>query len=202
MTNPQNDLSGTAPPRKLVDVLFDGVVSDGILLDGDKSSKLYALLDAAKIENLLGVLAEFEPPSACLFSGKIEPSVALVAPYLVELEPGGSFSEWLLERYWGKDAGVFLLSELELKGVRKHLKQFTMARLPDGEQAFFRFYDPRVLRAYLPTCTGEEIDQFLGDVVQCFRVESERLGDGRDVLEFTRQGGSVATGQAVEVAAK
>lgn len=182
MTIPQID-PGAAPPRKLSDVLFDG----------GEPFKLYALLDGAKVESLLGVLAELEPPSACLFSGKLDPSVAKVAPYLVELERGGSFSEWLLERFWGKDAGVFLRSELELKDVRKHLKKFTMVKLPDGEQAFFRFYDPRVLRAYLPTCNDEEIGQMFGGVVQCFRVESEG-----DVLEFTREGGSVATRQAVE----
>ncbi|MCF6281484.1 MAG: DUF4123 domain-containing protein [Candidatus Polarisedimenticolaceae bacterium] len=36
----------------------------------------------------------------------------------------------------------------------------------------FRFYDPRVLRLYLPTCTGNEAKQFFGPIPQII-VEAE-----------------------------
>ena len=33
-----------------------------------------------------------------------------------------------------------------------------------GQEYFFRYYDPRVLRKYLPTCTPEEVRSFFGPV--------------------------------------
>ena len=185
MTNSETYTRDTGPARKLADVLF-----------GDReSSKLYAVLDGARITTLLDTLEELAPPSACLFAGKLDPSVARVAPYIVELERGGPFSDWLVENHWGKDAGVFMQSGTDLNGVRKHLKKFLMAKLPDGEQAFFRFYDPRVLRVYLPTCDQAEVDEFLGEAIECFLVESEGT---EAVLEFTKSGAGVAVERPVE----
>ncbi len=49
-----------------------------------------------------------------------------------------------------------------------------------GRILVFRFYDPRVLRAYLPTCTAEEIAQFFGPISH-FAAES---ADGRQVITY------------------
>ena len=66
--------------------------------------------------------------------------------------------------------------------LRKHFRQFLLAALPDGKQVYFRFYDPRVLRVYLPTCTPEEIYRFFGPVWR-FATEAEKP---EDMLEFVR----------------
>ena len=34
----------------------------------------------------------------------------------------------------------------------------------NGEQLAFRFYHPRVLRIYLPTCTADELARFQGQL--------------------------------------
>lgn len=167
---------------------------EDVLWPEGSTQTVFAVLDGARIPSLLGVLAELAPPSACLFSGKLDPSVARVAPYLVEVQREGPFASWLLERFWGKDAGVFVRSESELDDVRRHLKQFTMARMPDGEQAFFRFYDPRVLRVYLPTCNDEEFVEWYADVLDAFVVEQE---GGGEALVFTRTGGAAAASHVV-----
>jgi hypothetical protein len=171
--------SKTEATRPLSDILFGY---------GD-SSKVYAVLDGVKVTSLLEDPEELEAPNLCLFAGKLEPDVARAAPYLVELEPKSPFVQRLLDRCWGKSTGIFLRSAQSLDDVRKHLKHFTMVRLPDGDQVFFRFYDPRVLRVYLPTCNQDEIDEFLGDVVESFLVESE---GGENALEFTAANGSEA----------
>ena len=44
----------------------------------------------------------------------------------------------------------------------------------------FRFYDPRVLRVYLPTCTGDEAEEFFGPVPEIL-AESE---DGGSLLSY------------------
>jgi len=44
--------------------------------------------------------------------------------------------------------------------VRRHLRQFLQAQLPDGRVVLFRFYDPRVWRTYLPTCEPVELQRW------------------------------------------
>jgi hypothetical protein len=48
-----------------------------------------------------------------------------------------------------------------------------MVENPDGKEVFFRFYDPRILRRFLPVCTPAETRQFFGPVMQ-FWVEDEK----------------------------
>ena len=42
----------------------------------------------------------------------------------------------------------------------------------DEKEVYFRFYDPRVLRTFLPTCTPEETTEFFGPV-RSYLVEAE-----------------------------
>jgi hypothetical protein len=39
-----------------------------------------------------------------------------------------------------------------------------MVKKEDGEQLYFRFYDPRVLRVFLPTCDRQQLSDFFGPV--------------------------------------
>jgi hypothetical protein len=49
------------------------------------------------------------------------------------------------------------------------LQRFLMVALPDGRKAYFRYYDPRILRTYLPNCHPAELRAFFGPV-QSFAV--------------------------------
>ena len=84
-------------------------------------------------------------------------------------------------------AKLIAVSDAAFKEVRKHFRQFLMAKLPDGKQVYFRFYDPRVLRLYLPTCTPEEINQFFGPV-KYYLTEDEKPGT---LLRFSDAGRGV-----------
>jgi hypothetical protein len=77
---------------------------------------------------------------------------------------------------WGNSWGVFLKSDATPRELRKHFRQFLMVQLADGEEVYFRFYDPRVLRVFLPTCTQPESEQFLGPV-QSLVIEGETAGE-------------------------
>jgi hypothetical protein len=48
---------------------------------------------------------------------------------------------------------------------------------------YFRFYDPRVLRAVLPLCSARQAVEMFGDV-RCFLME----GVGGEVLRLTPPG--------------
>ena len=56
--------------------------------------------------------------------------------------------------------------------------QFLQAMLPDGQIVLFRFYDPRVFRAYLPTLNEAERWQWFAAVEE-FRIETK---DGSGML--------------------
>jgi hypothetical protein len=45
----------------------------------------------------------------------------------------------------------------------------------EGSSLYFRYYDPRVLRAYLPTCNAEELGNVFGPI-EFFMSEQEDPG--------------------------
>jgi hypothetical protein len=147
------------------------------------STCVYALLDGASVEALRDMLWQHEPEHACLWRGELEPDMAEVAPYVVRLEAGTPFTDWLLARGWGRHWGIFALAgpETDLRDMRRHFREFTMVRGPDDEVLYFRYYDPRVLRVYLPLCNAEEMRTVFGPV-RAFLVEDE---DPAILLRFT-----------------
>ena len=118
-----------------------------------------------------------------LFEGWSKPQLALFAPYLVSLPPWSKLLGTLVTKGWGKSWGVYLTSHVAFAEVRHHFRHFLMVNMPDGKQVYFRFYDPRVLRVYLPTCTPEEIGYFFGPVSR-FATEDEKP---ETLLEFVRR---------------
>jgi hypothetical protein len=125
----------------------------------------YVILDGAQNPTLLEALhADNSPPWRCLFTGQLEPDMATVAPYLVELEQSSAFTRRLLAEGWGKNWGVYLTSQLALPALWRNVRQQVHVYGPDLESLYFRFYDPRVMRSYLPTCTTQQLTEFFGPV--------------------------------------
>jgi hypothetical protein len=117
---------------------------------------VFAVLDGASVPDLLPKLAKHKPEHVCLYRGELKPDLAECAPYLVRLEQNGEFTNWVLTEGWGMHWGIFALSPANLTALRKHFRTFLMVKTPEGKQVYFRYYDPRVLRVYLPTCDAEE----------------------------------------------
>lgn len=147
---------------------------------------LFAVLDAARDDDVLVFLHESKLQFQSLYDGWRGQELALVAPYLVSLPYDAAALGELVERAWGESWGVFLHASISFRDVRRQLRRSLRAELDDGERVLFRFYDPRVLRAYLPTCTGEEAAQVYGPITD-FVTEGRR---GETALRFraTRDG--------------
>lgn len=147
-----------------------------VQLAGDKDQTAYAVLDGAGIPNLLDQLDEMAPPHFCLYRGALPPDVAACAPYLVELVAGSPFRQWVFDAVWGNNCGIFAVAGAGLIEMRKHFRKFLMVKDPDGRSVYFRYYDPRVLRVYLPTCNEEEANYIYGPIQNYFMEDD--TGDG------------------------
>lgn len=134
----------------------------------------YAVLDGARDREILPLVQDSGLPYECLYRGKLTPRLAAAAPYLVSLPESGSraFAAELVDLGWGRAWGIFLKSKVPLHLLQRQLRRFLQVRLDSGPVAVFRWYDPRVLRPYLPTCNKEELGQLFESVV-CYVVEDE-----------------------------
>lgn len=155
----------------------------GVLFE-DAWSSVYAIFDGASIERLPVVLWEHRPEHVCLFAGEVEPDLAEVAPYLVRLEAGSDFAGWAAGQ-WGRHSGVFFQAPATLPFIelRKHFRKFLRVQTPEGKSVYFRYYDPRVLRSYLPTCNPQELAMVFGPVT-AYAAES---ADPASALWFRRR---------------
>jgi len=138
----------------------------------EAGQNVYVVLDGASVPELLERLAQDGPEYVCLYRGELEPDLAACAPYLVQLRREAPFTEWVIQQGWGKHWGIFAASPADLKTMRKHFRTFLVVKDPEGKQLYFRYYDPRVLRVYLPTCNAEETAHVFGPVSR-FLLEDE-----------------------------
>ncbi len=143
---------------------------------------LYALLDAAREPSVLKVIFESKEEYQSLYDGAAGAQLTHFAPYLVRIPPKSPLLDTLVKQAWAKSWGVYVTCGQPLKDLRTHFRHFLTVKLPDGKQVNFRYYDPRVLRLFLPTCNVDEVAQFFGPVKH-FLVEAE---DPNLALHFTR----------------
>jgi hypothetical protein len=157
--------------------LFDALAAD----DG---ADVCVMLDGASVSGLLDRLeSDRSLEVECLFRGTLEPDMAEVAPYLVRLDPKSEFTEWVVGTGWGQHWGTFLASRGSFRSLRNHLRALTLVYRRDGTPLYFRFYDPRVLRIFLPTCSPEQLKQMFGPV-DAFLAETE-AGDAMSIYRFS-----------------
>ncbi|HYO74587.1 MAG TPA: DUF4123 domain-containing protein [Archangium sp.] len=127
---------------------------------------LYAMVDAARDPRILELLHESVEPCHSLYEGPKGEALAEMAPYLVSLPDKQS---WLLEALvqegWAAGWSIFFTCRLPFLQVRRHFRKFLMVEAEGADSRFyFRFYDPRVLRVFLPTCLPESKREFFGEV--------------------------------------
>jgi hypothetical protein len=156
-----------------VDALITHLFRPTLLLAQDHV--VYALLDGARDRRIHVAVRDAGLPSVCLFSGALDPAMAAAAPYLVQLRPGAPFLRFILQNGWGNAWGIFALAMATVEEMRRHFRRFLRVVDENGKRLFFRYYDPRVLRLYLPTCTEDELKTMFGPVER-FSLEAEDRG--------------------------
>jgi pSer/pThr/pTyr-binding forkhead associated (FHA) protein len=134
------------------------------LSDEAARGPLYAVLDAARDPRILTLLREAPDEHRSLYEGTRGQALAEVAPHLVRFQRDSGLLERLITEGWEKRWGIFLACPLSLRDMRRHLRRFLMVEVEDTrERLYFRFYDPGVLREFMPTCTVRQVAELLGD---------------------------------------
>lgn len=111
---------------------------------------LYAVLDAARDPRILALFQEHKCQYAWLFEQGTPPELMTFAPYLLPLPAGSPALEPLLDAGWTQHWGIYLRSGAGPWELLAFLRRLLLVDQPDGQQALFRFYDPRVLGTFLP----------------------------------------------------
>lgn len=125
---------------------------------------VYAVLDGARDRRIKAWIDSTQAPAWCLYRGELHPDLAAAAPYLLRLGRGHAYTEQFFGTGWRNAWGILFASAAPVAELRRHLRRFLRARTEQGRILAFRYYDPRVLRLYLPTCTPAELDTLFGPI--------------------------------------
>ncbi len=155
--------------------------------ENDPSLQLYAILDGARDTRIYSRLAEGEVEAVSLFRGEQAIELVDVAPYLIPLQPDAPLTEWLFTYGWGNSWGIIVESPADLGELKRHFRSLIMVYDPEGKPLYFRYYDPRVFRVYLPTCNESELGAVFGPV-NSYYVEGEQPDY---MLHYARSGGAL-----------
>jgi pSer/pThr/pTyr-binding forkhead associated (FHA) protein len=142
---------------------------------------LFAVLDAARNERILVLLRESVEEYRSLYEGTQGEAMAEMAPYLVHLPRGSRLLESLVREGWGQSWGLFLSSQRPFKEVRRQLRKFLLVKDSANRELYFRFYDPRVLRVFLPSSWPEQSRE-LFEGMGAYWLEG---AEGKSLLRFT-----------------
>jgi hypothetical protein len=155
----------------------------------------YILFDAARIGDEMDELKKLGKENESLYKTKEESLLQSVAPYLFVFAENTQLGDFYFSNGWGKSWGVLVFSPAGFKELHKHFRRFLTVKTEDGTELYFRFYDPRVLRIFLPTCDTGQLVEFFGPI-QYFLVEDATEGWG---IKFWLENGHLKSKQiAVE----
>jgi hypothetical protein len=131
-----------------------------------QAGKLYGIFDAARSAGVLHILQGLGATHVSLYDGQTAEDLRQFAPYLVQFgDPADGLGRFIGEG-WGDNWGVYFTAEVPSSEVRHHLRKFLMVTLPNGKNAYFRFYDPRVMREFVTGFSSQEAAEFFGPVRQ------------------------------------
>jgi hypothetical protein len=133
---------------------------------------IYAMLDGARDSRIRRFVRDSRAPAWCLWRGQVRPEVEDLAPYLLRLEARHEYTCRFFELSSGNSWGVLLASKAPSRDLRRHLRKFLRVQTEEGRVLLFRYYDPRVLRVFLPALPRKEAARFFGPI-EAFAADSD-----------------------------
>jgi hypothetical protein len=159
----------------------------------EAAQPLFAILDGARNGRVASLLKDFgilanisvnrdqqredcradESLYQSLYIGTMASESAEQGPFLVRMLPQSPLLGAVIAEGWGDSWGVFVESAATFVALWRHFRKFILAEMPDGTPALFRFYDPRVLRGFLPTCDREQLESIFALPISFLLEDSE-----------------------------
>lgn len=122
---------------------------------------LYAVVDGCAVPGIQAI-ARDHGQATCLYLGAARGTHGDKAPWLFVVREGER--EALTGRWGAGEWGCYLISEAGPRRVRHHLRGMLTVRSPKGERWLFRYWDPRILPAYLRASSERELNDFFGPI--------------------------------------
>jgi hypothetical protein len=147
----------------------------------------FLIFDGAKygVETFSGKVSGAQPVS--LFKGDGFEYLAQVGPYFLSKSTAFEIFDLVRSVTWGNAATIYFHSPLAHGIIMNHFRKFLLVKTEDNLQLYFRFYDPRVLKIFLPTCDKQQIIEFFGPV-ESFIVEGETK---EEAIRFWHENGEL-----------
>lgn len=128
-------------------------------------STAFAILDSARDARIYGLLLRPGVVCRALMAAQVPESLRRALPYLVTLnEAAGDLRATWRDQGHRAAWGILVHSEAATGELVEHFRGLFTVELPDRSTAYFRYYDPRVLRTFLPTCSPEQLRTIFGPV--------------------------------------
>jgi len=157
------------------------------LIDIASPSRLYAIVDASRGPMTIPpTLQAMTDNVACLYRGQALEEFGDDTAWVAEIAADESVLDWVIDNGFGKRWSIFMQSPHRLADVVRHLRKFTVIEDQEGTAHFFRFYDPRTLRQYLPVLNTQQAAAFFQGV-DAFYCENDIRPE--ELLKFTNHGG-------------
>ena len=136
---------------------------------------LFAVLDAARDPEILPLLENSGEQYQSLYEGAKGKELEEVAPYLVQFSGQTPLLNSLVYAGWGKAWGIYVYAPSSFVDVRRQLRRSLMMEsdATPPRKIYLRYYDPRVFKIWVPTCTAQELGDFFGPI-QMVSTEGEK----------------------------
>jgi hypothetical protein len=117
---------------------------------------VYAVFDSVGVPRVPAKMQALASGRALsLFLGTPFESYTAVAPYLASLDP--ELLDWTRRELWQGPWGILVFSRAPLDELFQHFRRFLTVHMPNGQSAFFRFQDPRILPTFLQSAESRDL---------------------------------------------
>ncbi|MCD4732573.1 MAG: DUF4123 domain-containing protein [Bacteroidales bacterium] len=134
---------------------------------------LFGIVDSARNDEVFRYLVTGDVQYKSLFEDTMDVQSYGVSGFLVECKKESPLFRWMTTEAWGDSCCIYFTSKSSFDDLFSHFRKFNRVYLEGDDVVLFRFYDPRVLQTYLPTCNRVEIETFFGEV-NSFFTESDK----------------------------
>lgn len=146
-------------------------IDPAYLRDTAAEGLLFAVVDGCAVSGLAELARALGPDrAACLYLGGAAENYADKAPYLLRID--SALLDALPERFGSGAWGCLFTSSEGWDTIRRHLRGLLTVSSPEGERWLFRFWDPRLLPAFLRASQPDELNAIFGPIATFAVIES------------------------------